>query len=40
MNVAVIGAVSWGSTVASIIAKRNPTIIWTRRDEIAREIAE
>src|SRR5437588_10138024 len=40
VNVAVIGAGSWGSTVASIVAKRNPTIIWARRDEIAREIQE
>jgi glycerol-3-phosphate dehydrogenase (NAD(P)+) len=40
VNVAVIGAGSWGSTVASIVAKRNPAIVWARRDDIAREIAE
>src|SRR5438270_9446857 len=40
VNVAVIGAGSWGSTVASIVAKRNPAIIWARRDEVAREISE
>ncbi len=39
VNVAVIGAGSWGSTVASIVARHHPTIIWARRDEIAREIA-
>lgn len=40
VNVAVIGAGSWGSTVASIVAKRNPALIWARREEIAREIGE
>lgn len=40
VNVAVIGAGSWGSTVASIVAKRNPTLIWARREEIAQEIRE
>ena len=38
VQVAVIGAGSWGSTMASIIAKRNPTVIWARREEVAREI--
>jgi glycerol-3-phosphate dehydrogenase (NAD(P)+) len=40
VNVAVIGAGSWGSTIASIVAKRNPAVIWARRDEVAREISE
>jgi glycerol-3-phosphate dehydrogenase (NAD(P)+) len=40
VSVAVIGGGSWGSTVASIVAKHHPTIIWARRDEIAREITE
>ncbi len=35
-----IGAGSWGSTMASIVARRNPTLIWARREEIAREINE
>lgn len=40
VNVAVIGAGSWGTTVASIVARRNSTIIWARRDDVAREIQE
>jgi glycerol-3-phosphate dehydrogenase (NAD(P)+) len=40
VHVTVIGAGSWGSTVASIVARRNPTVLWARRDEIAREVNE
>lgn len=36
--VAVVGAGSWGSTVASLVARRNPTVIWARRPEVAEEI--
>ena len=36
---AVIGAGSWGTAVASMIASRTPTIIWARRPEVADEIA-
>lgn len=38
VNVAVIGAGSWGTTVASIVARRNSTVIWARREDVAREI--
>jgi glycerol-3-phosphate dehydrogenase (NAD(P)+) len=37
-KVAVIGAGSWGSAVASIVARKNPTVIWARSEEIADEI--
>jgi glycerol-3-phosphate dehydrogenase (NAD(P)+) len=36
--VAVIGAGSWGSTVASIIARKVSTTLWARRAELAEEI--
>jgi glycerol-3-phosphate dehydrogenase (NAD(P)+) len=38
LRVCVLGAGSWGTTVASIAAKRSPTTIWARREETAREI--
>ena len=37
---AVIGAGSWGTAVASMLAPRVPTIIWARREPIADEISE
>jgi glycerol-3-phosphate dehydrogenase (NAD(P)+) len=37
--VGVIGAGSWGTTVASIVARKNPTILWARRPEVAEEIS-
>ncbi len=37
-RVAVIGAGSWGTTVASIVARRVPTILWARRPEVADEV--
>lgn len=40
VQVAVIGAGSWGSTMASIVARRNPAVIWSRRPEVAQEINE
>jgi glycerol-3-phosphate dehydrogenase (NAD(P)+) len=36
--VAVIGGGSWGTTVASLVARNAPTIIWTRRSDLADEI--
>lgn len=39
-KVAVVGAGSWGTTVAAIIATRVPTTLWARRPELAAEIAE
>jgi glycerol-3-phosphate dehydrogenase (NAD(P)+) len=40
MNVTVLGAGSWGTTVASIVAKRNPSTLWARDADVAREIDE
>jgi glycerol-3-phosphate dehydrogenase (NAD(P)+) len=37
---AVIGAGSWGTTVASLLADRLETVIWSRSSEIATEIVE
>jgi glycerol-3-phosphate dehydrogenase (NAD(P)+) len=39
-RVAVIGAGSWGTTVAAILADRVGTVLWARRPDLAREIAE
>jgi glycerol-3-phosphate dehydrogenase (NAD(P)+) len=38
-KVAVIGAGSWGTTVASMTCRNVPTILWARRPELAREIS-
>lgn len=38
LRVAVIGAGSWGTTVASLLAGSAPTTLWARRDELAEEI--
>src|SRR2546421_12972754 len=35
---AVIGAGSWGTTVASLAAANLPTMLWARRGELAEEI--
>ena len=40
MKVAVIGAGSWGTAVAAIASQNVPTLLWARRDELAREINE
>jgi glycerol-3-phosphate dehydrogenase (NAD(P)+) len=37
-RVAVIGAGSWGTTVASLAAHNAPTWLWARRPEVAAEI--
>ena len=37
-QVAVIGAGSWGTTVASLAAAQAPTMLWARRAEAAEEI--
>ncbi|HLF41105.1 MAG TPA: NAD(P)H-dependent glycerol-3-phosphate dehydrogenase [Acidimicrobiia bacterium] len=39
-RVAVIGAGSWGTTVAAIAARNGPTVLWSRRPEIAASINE
>jgi glycerol-3-phosphate dehydrogenase (NAD(P)+) len=38
MRVTVLGAGSWGTTVAALVASRNPTVIWARSPEIAGRI--
>ena len=38
IRVAVIGAGSWGTTVAALAAHNAPTVLWARRPELAAEI--
>lgn len=38
MNVTVLGAGSWGTTIASLVAPRHPTVLWARSEEVAAEI--
>src|SRR5260221_6823136 len=38
IRVAVIGAGSWGTTVAHLAAHNTPTILWARREELANQI--
>ncbi len=38
LTVAVIGAGSWGTTVASVASHNCPTVLWARNPEIAEEI--
>jgi glycerol-3-phosphate dehydrogenase (NAD(P)+) len=40
IRVAVIGAGSWGTTVASLCAENAPTILWARRQDLAAEIRD
>jgi glycerol-3-phosphate dehydrogenase (NAD(P)+) len=35
MRIAVIGAGSWGTTIAALAARRHPTVLWARRPELA-----
>lgn len=37
-GLAVLGAGSWGTTLASILADRAPTTLWCRRNEVADEV--
>src|ERR1700723_2356249 len=39
-NVVVLGGGSWGTTVASICARRGPTLQWVRSEETAKGIYE
>ena len=39
-RVAVIGAGSWGTTVASVVARNGPAVIWARNEAVAQEIAD
>ncbi len=38
MKVAVLGAGSWGTTMASLVAPRHPTVLWARNPEVAKEV--
>ena len=38
INVAVIGAGSWGTTMAAMAAVNAPTVLWARRSELATQI--
>lgn len=40
MNVAVLGSGSWGTTLASLTTARHPTLLWSRRPEVADEVNE
>lgn len=40
INVAVIGAGSWGTTVAALAASNTPTVLWARRADLAEAINE
>lgn len=37
-RIAVVGAGSWGTTVAALAARSTPTMLWARRPELAEEI--
>ncbi|MFZ4718230.1 MAG: NAD(P)H-dependent glycerol-3-phosphate dehydrogenase [Ilumatobacteraceae bacterium] len=38
INVGVVGAGSWGTTVAAMAAVNTPTLLWARRPELAEQI--
>lgn len=38
MRVAVLGAGSWGTTMASLVAPRHPTVLWARSPEVAKAV--
>ena len=40
MNVTVLGAGSWGTTVACLTTALNPTVLWARNPEVATEVNE
>ena len=40
MKVTVLGAGSWGTTVASLVAQRHPTVLWARDPEVAAEVRD
>jgi glycerol-3-phosphate dehydrogenase (NAD(P)+) len=39
IRVAVVGAGSWGTTVAALASRNAPTVLWARRPELATELA-
>src|ERR1044072_3262560 len=40
MRVTVLGAGSWGTTVASLSAGRNPTMLWARNPDLVAAVNE
>ena len=40
LHVSVLGAGSWGTTVATLACRNTPTRLWSRRPEVAQEINE
>ncbi len=38
MRIAVLGAGSWGTTIASLVAPRHETVLWARNPDVARSI--
>src|SRR5581483_3801487 len=40
MRVTVLGAGSWGTTVATLSAGRNPTTLWARSADVAAAVTE
>jgi glycerol-3-phosphate dehydrogenase (NAD(P)+) len=40
LRVAVLGAGSWGTTVATLACRNAPTVLWSRRADVALEINE
>ncbi len=40
IKVSIVGGGSWGSTVASLVAKNTQTLLWARNEETVREINE
>ncbi|PPJ40761.1 NAD(P)H-dependent glycerol-3-phosphate dehydrogenase, partial [Pseudoxanthomonas sp. KAs_5_3] len=38
VRVVVLGAGSWGTTVAGLAARNTPTLLWARNEEAADEI--
>jgi len=39
-RVAVVGAGSWGTTIADLLVRKVPTTLWARREAIAQEVRE
>jgi glycerol-3-phosphate dehydrogenase (NAD(P)+) len=39
VRITVLGAGSWGTTVASLVARRHETVLWARDPEVAKTIA-
>jgi glycerol-3-phosphate dehydrogenase (NAD(P)+) len=38
VNVTVLGAGSWGTTMASLVAPRHPTVLWARSPDVAKAV--